>query len=161
MQAPDLRAGDRRTAERAAHTLKGVAGNIGAGEIGKAAAEIEKAIAGGRAAEAVEALVAGLDRGLQELLPRIAAVVGRPAATGRTARPGATSVAERAAAAERLAAFLKEGDIEAVRCFNAARQEMEEACTREQFDSLEKALRRYDFPGALRVLERLGGQGQG
>ena len=42
--AQALKSGDRQRAERLAHTLKGVAGNIGIGHVQSAAAKVEKAI---------------------------------------------------------------------------------------------------------------------
>ena len=47
-------AGDRQTAERLAHTLKGVAGNIGATEVQFAAGALEKCIRDGAAEKDVE-----------------------------------------------------------------------------------------------------------
>ncbi|MBF0214976.1 MAG: response regulator, partial [Magnetococcales bacterium] len=47
-----LAAGDRETAERLAHTLKGTAGNIGAGVIQAGAARLERAIRENRCADA-------------------------------------------------------------------------------------------------------------
>ena len=71
-----LAAGDKATAERLAHTLKGVSGNVGAVNVQDRAAAVELAIRNGQAAAEVEAHLqclepplAELVQGLQEQLP--------------------------------------------------------------------------------------------
>jgi two-component system sensor histidine kinase/response regulator len=54
-------AGDRETAERVAHTVKGVSGNIGAVAAQEAAARLEAAV---RAGDETEAQIAALDEAL-------------------------------------------------------------------------------------------------
>jgi two-component system sensor histidine kinase/response regulator len=85
-----LRAGDHATAERLAHTVKGVAGNLGAGAVQAAAGELEKAISSRDEAGHIEALrerVAGqLDDLIARLRPGIAeAPVAHAAATSPAA----------------------------------------------------------------------------
>ncbi|MFT3850543.1 MAG: response regulator [Propionivibrio sp.] len=62
---------DPQAAERAAHTLKGTAGNIGAQEVQAAAAELEQACRDGAADERIDALLA---RTLAALDPVIAGI---------------------------------------------------------------------------------------
>ena len=52
---------DRALAERLAHTVKGVAGNIGASAVQNAAANLEKAIKGSAPAAEIEAFRASLE----------------------------------------------------------------------------------------------------
>jgi len=52
-----LATGDRKTAERMAHTLKGVAGNIGAAEVQGIAEELEHATGAGMAGTALDGII--------------------------------------------------------------------------------------------------------
>lgn len=79
--AEDLRAGDHAAAERGAHTLKGVVGNLGLASLATTAGEVETAIRLGTPADAA------LDR----LAPALADTVGalqRRSARQRRLRPG-------------------------------------------------------------------------
>jgi PAS domain S-box-containing protein len=70
-----LTAGDAKTAARLAHTLKSVAGNIGAEELSHAAGELERALKAGETQAAYDRLAAfeGL---LQQVLRAVAALAG-------------------------------------------------------------------------------------
>ena len=59
---------DRNLAERLAHSVKGVAGNIGAAAVQNAAARLEKAIAGSAPATEIEALRISLEECLGQLI---------------------------------------------------------------------------------------------
>ena len=86
-----LRAGDHATAERLAHTVKGVAGNLGAGAVQAASGELEKAISSRGEASHIEALrerVAGqLDDLIARLRPAIAEAPRADAAATSPAAP--------------------------------------------------------------------------
>jgi len=66
------KSGDVDAATRLAHTLKGVAGNIGATGVQAAAATLEKASAAGAAQETVEEHLMKVDRLLQPLISELA-----------------------------------------------------------------------------------------
>ena len=86
-----LLAGDHATAERLAHTVKGVAGNLGAGAVQSAAGELERAISSRGDAAHVEALrerVAGqLDGLIGRLRPALAGGPMPAAAAASRLRP--------------------------------------------------------------------------
>ncbi len=63
-----LDAGDRATAQRLAHTLKGVSGTIGATQIPALADAVEHAIRDGRGQEAIDSLLDDLDGPLAKLM---------------------------------------------------------------------------------------------
>ncbi len=63
-----LATGDTATAERLAHTLKGVSGNVGAVAVQDRAGALELAIRDGQAPAEIEAHVAGLEAPLADLL---------------------------------------------------------------------------------------------
>jgi PAS domain S-box-containing protein len=73
-----LEAGDDKAASRLAHTLKSVAGNIGAEALSRCAGELERALKAGDAA-AVDALLDDFDRDLRQVLVAVAALEGAQA----------------------------------------------------------------------------------
>jgi CheY-like chemotaxis protein len=104
--AGHLEAGRLEDAQRLAHTIKGVAGNVGAGELQAAAAAVEAAIKHGHPETCpplLEELGAVLGRVVEALGVLGAAVVAQP----RPAAGPESSPAERAAALSELAAALK------------------------------------------------------
>ncbi|MBT3346807.1 MAG: response regulator, partial [Gemmatimonadetes bacterium] len=68
--------GDTDGATRAAHSLKGVAGTLGAGELQNRAAALEATLAAGTADAEIELLLADVDAELTRLLGALAAVFG-------------------------------------------------------------------------------------
>jgi two-component system sensor histidine kinase/response regulator len=84
-----LAANDAETATRLAHTLKGVAGNLGAREVQDAAAAVETLLRDGSPADAVNAALAQLTAVLDPLRTRLQAVL----ATSTTAAAPAPAVA--------------------------------------------------------------------
>jgi signal transduction histidine kinase/DNA-binding response OmpR family regulator len=71
-----LAGGDRTTAARIAHTVRGVAGNLGAGEVQAAAGDLERAI--GEGTPPADALCERLARALASLAAPIRAALGEP-----------------------------------------------------------------------------------
>ena len=69
-----LQAGDSATAERLAHTTKGVAGNIGATEVATAAGALESAMRNGAPRSQIDELTAALQRQLAPLVEGLAAL---------------------------------------------------------------------------------------
>ncbi|HEY7065905.1 MAG TPA: response regulator [Chloroflexota bacterium] len=101
-----LAAGDLATAERQAHTIKGVAGNLGAGAVQAAAGALERALntaapaaeveaARGELAERLTALLAGLRTALG-MAPAPTAVLGAEPASVATPTNGAIPAGEAA-----------------------------------------------------------------
>src|SRR5262245_35464162 len=74
--AEALHAGDHATAERLAHTVKGVAGNLGAGPVHRSASALEQAIASGSDAKGIEALRQGLASDLDGLIGGLRVALG-------------------------------------------------------------------------------------
>ncbi len=93
--APDrieecLATGDHDAAERLAHTLKGVAGNLGAGAVQAAAAEFEKGIASRGEAPRIETLRQRVAEELAGLLGRLRPALA-PELTSAAAAPSPTA----------------------------------------------------------------------
>ena len=82
-----LEASDPGTAERLAHTLKGVSGNIGATMVQKAAEKVEKAI---RAGDHADTLIDDLERPLSEVVHGLKTLADEqePRAPATVAVPG-------------------------------------------------------------------------
>jgi two-component system sensor histidine kinase/response regulator len=138
---------DSESAERLAHTSKGLAGNIGAAAVQARAGELETAIRRSEPLDRLDALVAQFAGPLAELIGRIEAALPAEAAAGSTAvDPGAL-----AAVCERLERLLAEDDSEAgdVLAENAG---LLQSAFPQHFRRIEAAIRDFDFEAALQAL---------
>lgn len=146
-----LATGDRTTAERLAHTLKGVSGNIGATVIERLAADLEQALRQQAEPAIVEPLLARTGETLTGWIAELqSALASEPAPV--------THVAPRMDWAGlqqilvRLEQLLSEDDAETVRYLAAHRAALAEALSAELFLAMERAINGYDFEEALKVL---------
>ena len=78
--AAALAGGDLDRAERLAHTIKGVAGNLGAGAVYESAGRLELALANGGDAAALEPRLAAFRTALAELVGPLRAALAQPLA---------------------------------------------------------------------------------
>ncbi len=140
---------DRETAERIAHTVKGVAGNVGLAGLAADAAALEHAIRAKKDVKAAtgrfEASLAHACAALQDALADAA-----PAA----ADAPAVAPAESAAHAERLAALLAASDGEAADYLLSHGAAIRPLFADGNHAAFERAVQDFDFEGALRLLER-------
>jgi PAS domain S-box-containing protein len=156
-----LARGDRALAERLAHTLKGVAGSIGARPIQAAAGALEKLIrerasagdvesAGRRVAAALDPLVAGLRAALGSGSPQDATGAG-------AAAPAAADPAQSREAAARLARLLSESDPGAADFIEANRGALRPMFPGEAWAQFEGLVQGYAFSDAeARLGDALG-----
>lgn len=148
-----LQEGERLQVETLSHTLKGVAGTIGAAEIRQLAFEIESATRVGEAAEQIccriEKLMPPLHallQGLQGQLPQSQQPVpiAEPVPAGQLAAVCAT-----------LLQLLEEGDPEAGECLQQHaglfRQVLDEDSCRHLFQRIEQ----FDFENALKIVKTI------
>ncbi|WP_326535795.1 response regulator [Pseudorhodoferax sp.] len=146
--ASALQAGDRPLARRLAHTLRGLAGNLGAGAVQEQAAQLEGAIADGGGDAVLAPALAALAGVLGPLAAALQAALPEPAA-GRVANGHDGGGA--AAIGTRLQALLEQGDGEATAYFDEHRAVLEAAfgpaCT-----ALGTAIDGYDFDTAAQAL---------
>jgi two-component system sensor histidine kinase/response regulator len=151
-----LAKGDVALAERLAHTLKGVAGNIGAKSVHSTAATLEKTIrARGAASEinaaqqqlaaALDPLTAGLKTSLNSDLPLTAAPT--PAAP--------VNPAESRASAKQLAKLLAEFDPGAADFIEANRAALQPLFNDGTWAEFEKLVQGYSFADAQAQLEKV------
>jgi two-component system, sensor histidine kinase and response regulator len=143
-----LKAGDASTAERGAHTLKGVAGNLGATALAEVAAKAETAVKRGQDVETV------LDSLSLALAPVVQAI--------RTALPPEVPTvavsADPAAAADslaRLKKMLESDDGEAADFILDARAHLSGVLTGAEIDSLAELVGNFDFAAALKCLSSI------
>ena len=151
-----LAAGDATLAERLAHTLKGVGGNIGAKSVQTAAGELEKLIRGRAAVTEMESsrqrLAAVLDPLIAQLRSRLSSLTPViPAPT--TLAPPADFAQARAAAAEltRLLSEADPGSADFVEANGAALRPLFAGAAWPEF---EKLVQGYAFADAQAHLER-------
>jgi two-component system sensor histidine kinase/response regulator len=144
-----LDAGDFATAERLAHTAKGVSGNIGATQVQALAATLEKAIREkmpreeiGEALEAFAMAHGKLVTPLKEAFPA-AAVVKEVAPV---------DAAKAAEVFEKMREFLANDDSEAGDYLDAEIAALRSILGAEHFGPFERAVKQYDFAQALELL---------
>jgi two-component system sensor histidine kinase/response regulator len=156
-----LQAGDAATAERIAHTVKGVSGNLGAVEVQAVAGELERSIGGGEAAAVREQILERFSRALQATIARVASALEAARATKPQAtRPRASAGEEADADAvgrmlDRLLKYAEASDSEAGDYLATVRETLSRCCPPRELEKLESSLRSYDFAAAVEVLRVL------
>ena len=152
-----LEAGDLDAATRDAHTLKGLAGNIGADALAGHAAGLERVLSEGGAGAALEPALAALREELDQLLPAIALTLnGRPgapsagSAAAAAADPApAPDPARLAGALRELARLLAQDDGAALKHLELVCPMLAAAGQAEHARQLRRLLGQYDFEEAL------------
>ena len=151
-----LRDGDTATAERLAHTLKGLAASLGALPLRQSALELEKALHNAADGKALERLLSATQQRLQVLLSGLRATEGllpEPAQLG-TLELSQEIQAHMQAVIQTLQAMLEQGDFEAQALWQEHAQSLRALVP--QATELEDAINGFDFEEALRLL---GAQG--
>jgi CheY-like chemotaxis protein/HPt (histidine-containing phosphotransfer) domain-containing protein len=147
---------DREAAGRIAHTVKGVAGNLGIGKVQTAAESVERAI---RESGAVPAeLMNGLDGALQG---SVAAIRGELARTAPpVVEPGAQKYDPKAAGAAiaRLMELIEANDGDAAEALPAVEQALAGTVQAARLDGLREELGNFNFDGARSRLEEIAGE---
>ncbi len=143
-----LSGGDVAAAERAAHSLKGAAGNLGAAALAEAAATAETAIKSGQDVEtAIESLGQCLDRAVKAIRAALPAAVSTNGTGQATADPVAV-----AASLSRLKKLLENDDGEAAEFILDARPNLSGMLTETEIDTLAGLVGDFDFEAALKCL---------
>ena len=150
-----LESGDLRLAERLAHTLKGVSGNIGAVEPQEVAGEIEAAIGAKSPRPQVNEALARLDSILSTTIVHIDSCLAQAKGLDSTiARvPGGGHTLSELV--DGLTRLVEESDSEALDYLESSRDELCALCGSGNFGRLEASLRAYDFSAALGFLREL------
>jgi HPt (histidine-containing phosphotransfer) domain-containing protein len=150
-----LHSGDRETAGRLAHTVKGVSGNLGAETLYRAAADLEKAIKEGK--ENIDSLLTGFGSqlkivmdGIRALEESLAAQIEPEPSTGVSVDKGAVKLL-----LQDMAQLLESDLTEAMNRLEALRQHLANSSAHEKFKRLEKQVENFDTDGALRSVEAI------
>jgi signal transduction histidine kinase/DNA-binding response OmpR family regulator/HPt (histidine-containing phosphotransfer) domain-containing protein len=153
--AAALAQGDHAVAERVAHTLKGVAGNIGATGVQSAAAELERAIRDRSDADEIERVRQRAGVVLEPLAMGIRAAFGTPGSDASApAQPAApTSPAQSREVAARLAALLSDSDPAAGEFIHANRGALSPLFDAAGWSEFETLVDGYAFADAQTRLE--------
>jgi len=149
-----LSAGDHATAERLAHTLKGVAGNLGAAAVQAAAGELEKALSSRSATQLLESLRQRTADGLAGLIGRLQAALGEPPAT--VPDPAPVAAADRETLKRVVAELLQQlgaFDAAATDCLDANRELLRSLFPAAEFARFEQQVQGYAFSEAQAQLE--------
>ena len=147
--------GERGAAERTAHSLKGVAGTIGAGELQKRAAGLELAIKEGQDGDEIESKLSSVDEELTRLVKAIGEAMGLEETGGAGEEDAPLELEE--AVIEKLPELVEKLEAKQETCEKmAATMDMNEI---EKFAAEVKALgEEYGYPPVAKCGERLAEQ---
>ena len=157
--AAALHDGDRATAERLAHTLKGIAGTIGAERLAAAAQRLEFAIGDAVEAGELAAGLAALGAALEPLIGALRRALpppAAPAAAPAAAAPGRLDREDAAAMSRQFARLLADSDVAAIAFLTRNSADLQQALGK-HFGEIEAATQSFDFAAALGVLRGAAG----
>jgi len=151
-----LSKGDVALAERLAHTLKGVAGNIGAKPVQIAAGDLEKLIRARAAAAEVDSAKQQVATALAPLVAQLQAVLGSLASVAPTpaATPASVNPAQSREAAAQLAKLLSDFDPGAADFMEANHPALRPLFADGTWAEFEKRVQSYSFVDAQAQLEQ-------
>jgi PAS domain S-box-containing protein len=150
-----IESGDRKLAERIAHTVKGVAGNLGLARVFSAAEKLERAIR--EAHENVRVLVEEFTQVLSRQVEAIQQAM-RHAAPDKPAereKNAGFDVRAASAAIARLRVLLESSDGGAAEAFLALEGVLAGICDKARLSALDAAISEFDFGGALSQLDEI------
>jgi two-component system sensor histidine kinase/response regulator len=147
-----LSVGDHTTAERIAHTIKGVAGSLGAGAVQVAAADLERAIKEG--APATAALWDHLATTLSPLVAGLRAALGEPPSGAPAANQAVVDPAMIRETVVRMTRFLSELDPAAVECLDSDGARFQALFDPATLTEFEQHVAGYAFTEAQALLEQ-------
>ena len=144
--------GDRATAERLAHTLKGVSGNVGADELQEAAKVLESAIRSGQ--DNVDSELEALRARLKPVLDSLA-MLEKDESAGQGAAPQSVDLEQLQPLLKQLRALLEEDDADAVDVLDELHKHLAGSDLASLLEPVGRAIGEYDFELALEKLDEL------
>ncbi|MBV2135136.1 response regulator [Pseudomonas sp. MAP12] len=141
---------ERGTAERLAHTLKGVAGTVGATTVMTCAAELEQALRSQASTALTEQALARLESRLTPLLSDLQRIL----AERREPHAEAIDLQHLEQVCQKLAGYLAEDDAEAVSWLSQQSTALQTAFP-DAYPQLEHAIKHFEFDKALAFLRSL------
>ncbi len=155
--AEALSANDWLTAERTAHTVKGVAGNLGARELQQIAASLEKAIAAKSPPNVLETTRRNFTLALDDFITRLRAAL--PAeVVSRTSIVAEVDPEKLRGLVEEMISNLSNFDPAAGELLEQHRDEFRAFFTPETFETFEKQIGNFAFADAMTVLQEAAKQ---
>jgi two-component system sensor histidine kinase/response regulator len=145
-----LAVGDNKTAERLAHTAKGVNGTIGASRLQELAAALEQSIREGRPQGDILPSLDSFAEALAGLLSALLEVLPAAPARNEKADAGETKTA---GVRDRMMELLRDGDPEAKDYLEMEYGALKNILGSDRFGRFESLIRRYDFEGALELID--------
>jgi PAS domain S-box-containing protein len=152
-----LASGDRNSAQRAAHNLKGLAANLGAAEVKNVAQALEQAIrhedTGARGDAAIAARLHALSKPLQALLNAIVdAAVDIAVSDRHEEKPAVDTLGPQLG---KLVCLLEEDDSQAANAATVVAALLRGSPAEQMFADVAEKIRCYDFPAALHLLDQV------
>jgi HPt (histidine-containing phosphotransfer) domain-containing protein len=146
-----LESGDLGTAQRLAHTAKGLAGNIGASRLQEQAALLETAIRDRASRSRIDPLLNVWRASLRDLISELWTALPPP--QPRPQNGVATDLGRQRDVVRRLMILLKNDDSDAVDLVDAEAETLRAALGVSGFDALAEASHAFDFDAALAELK--------
>ncbi|MFO1496163.1 MAG: response regulator, partial [Lysobacterales bacterium] len=150
--ATALSAGDAMTAERLAHTLRGVAGNLGAGGVQAAATSLEQALAARAEPSVLQPLQSQLAQRLDALIAQLRPLLTDSAAARAAPLPDA---AEQQQILQSMLAALDQFDVAASELLNTHAALFRALLAPPQYAELVQHIEGYQYPEAHCMLQAL------
>jgi two-component system sensor histidine kinase/response regulator len=150
-----LAAGRHADAERTAHTLKGVAGSLGALELQRQAGELEAALRRGAAAPEVTTLLAPLENTLGDFVADLRRVLPPGDEPATLAAQGSVDPEALRSAVEKLEELLSQDAVEALDAFDESAPLLS-AAYGERVARVRQLVKGYRFEEALAALREAG-----
>jgi two-component system sensor histidine kinase/response regulator len=147
-----LKSGDRKLAERLAHTVKGVAGSLGARELQQIAGALEKAISMSAAPAVLNPAEAALETALKSFVARLRAGLPAEAAAAVPAAAFDPEKAKKFVLA--MTGHLNNFDAAAADLLAEQRESVRPLFSPAAFDTFEKQIAGYSFADALATLQQ-------
>jgi PAS domain S-box-containing protein len=147
-----LNAGNRTLAERLAHTVKGVAGNIGAGEVQEVAAELELAIRKNRSSKSIREINKRFAEFLAQLIENLRKALDN---IQKEAENKPSAISDPTAIKPiftKLVALLQANDSEAVDYFESVQHDLITALPHDDLEKIKKLIADYELEDALNML---------
>jgi two-component system sensor histidine kinase/response regulator len=152
-----LRAGDLETATRFAHTVKGVAGNLGAEELYGVSAALEKAIKEGER-DTLDERITAFASHLDLVMGGIKILEGsrsEQVASAMPPRRDSTDIEAVKALLKEIGLLLESDLAEAMNRLGVLGKHLARSPAREEFQRLEKHVEGFDTDSALKSIERI------
>lgn len=147
-----LESQDYDQAQRLAHSLKGVAGNIGATTIQRVAQEIESACREQLAQTVLEPLWQELEQALSQLIVSLEQMLAANTDSGKADMAKRAPAESICPVLQGLKSLLADDDMSSNRYFDEHAHELESGLSPAQFNALEKAMKSYEYEQAMACL---------